>query len=94
MCHPVDHWKDLCALTRWHVPEHVVARQVDVVDDLAQVSLEVRASQVLEVVQGLLGNISLPLQFSCGFEIFTTCTLYGTVQITLYVAICGSSKIK
>ena len=38
--------------------------QVDVVDDLAQVGLEVGAGQVLQVVQGLLGDVALPLQFA------------------------------
>ena len=80
-------------LTRWHVPEHVVARQVDVVDDLAEVGLEIWAGQVHEVVQGLLGNVPLPLQFSCRVEAVTysnriTCTgwhisWWNSVRLTL-----------
>ena len=42
----------------------MVSGQVDVVDDLAQVGLEVGAGQVLQVVQGLLGDVPLPLQFA------------------------------
>jgi len=52
-----------------HVFEEVVAGQVDVVDDLAQVLLEVSVSQVLQVVQSVLRNISLPLELA--FAIFT-----------------------
>ena len=33
-------------------------------DDLAQVSMEVGVGQVLQVVQGILGNITLPLQLA------------------------------
>jgi len=50
-----------------HVLEEVMAGQVDVVDDLAQVLLEVGVGQVLEVVQSVLGNVTLPLQFTFAF---------------------------
>merc|ERR1712223_2166592 len=33
-------------------------------DDLAQVSLEVSGGQVVQVIQSLLGNFSLPLEFT------------------------------
>ncbi len=38
--------------------------EVDVVDDLAQVLVEVRVGQVLEVVQGVLRDVALPLQLA------------------------------
>ena len=47
-----------------HVAEHIVASQVDIVDDLAQVGLEVRVSQILQIVQVRFGNFTLPLQFA------------------------------
>ena len=52
-------------LTLWHVLEEVVASKVNIVDDLAQVFVEVGACQGNEVVQSLLGNVSLPLQLAC-----------------------------
>ena len=51
-------------LTLWHVLEEVVASKVNIVDDLAQVFVEVGACQGNEVVQSLLGNVSLPLQLA------------------------------
>ena len=51
-------------LTLWHVLEEVVASKVNIVDDLAQVFVEVGACQGDEVVQSLLGNVSLPLQLA------------------------------
>ena len=33
-----------------HVAEHIVASQIDIVDDLAQVGLKVRVSQILQIV--------------------------------------------
>merc|ERR1719378_1772542 len=46
------------------VLEQAVGGLGDVVDDLAQVALEVAGGQRLEVGQGLGGNVSLPLQFA------------------------------
>merc|ERR1712154_207069 len=45
-----------------HVGEHLVGGLVDVVDDLAEVSLEVALSEVLEVAESCGGNVSLPLE--------------------------------
>jgi len=59
----------LFVVALWHVFEKVVAGQVDVVNDLAQVLLEVSVGQVLQVVQSVLRNISLPLELA--FAIFT-----------------------
>jgi len=47
-----------------HVIEEVVGCQVDVVNDLAQVLVEVGVSQGLQVVQGGLGDVTLPLQLA------------------------------
>ena len=47
-----------------HVTEHNVSRLVDVVNDLAKVFVEVGVGQVDKVVQSVLGNIPLPLEFS------------------------------
>ena len=55
----------LISPTLGHVLEEVVAGQVDVVDDLAPVLVEVRVGQGLQVVQGVLGNVTLPLEFAC-----------------------------
>merc|ERR1711922_23798 len=46
------------------VLEQAVGGLVDVVDDLAEVALEVAGGQRLEVGQGLGGDVSLPLQFA------------------------------
>merc|ERR1711917_65572 len=46
------------------VLEQAVGGLVDVVDDLAQVALEVAGGQRLEVGEGLGGGVSLPLQFA------------------------------
>ena len=54
----------LLVITLRHVLEQIVAGQVDVVNDLAQVLLEVSVGQVLQVVQSVLGNVSLPLKFA------------------------------
>jgi len=48
----------------WHVHEEVVGSQVDVVDDLSQVLMEVAVGQVLQVVQRVLGNVTLPLELA------------------------------
>ena len=50
--------------TLWHVLEEVVTSKVNIVDDLAQVFVEVVAGQSDEVVQGLLGNVPLPLELA------------------------------
>jgi len=50
-----------------HISEHVVTGQVNIVDDLAQVGLEVGVGQVLQIVQVGLGNFTLPLQFAFAF---------------------------
>ena len=54
----------LLVITLGHVFEKVVASQIDVVDDLAQILFEVGIGQVLQVVQSVLRNISLPLKFA------------------------------
>ena len=38
--------------------------EIDVVDDLAEVLVEVGVGQVLEVVQSVLGNVALPLELA------------------------------
>ena len=48
-----------------HILEEIVASKVDVVNDLAKVFVEVSVGQVLEIVESILGNIPLPLQFAC-----------------------------
>ena len=48
----------------WHVLEEVVSSKVDIVNDLAQVFVEVVVGQGNKVVQSLLGNVSLPLQLA------------------------------
>jgi len=54
----------LLVIALGHVFEHIVASQIDIMDDLAQVSLEVSGGQVVQVIQSLLGNFSLPLEFT------------------------------
>ena len=54
-----------------HVSEHIVAGQVDIMDDFAQVGLEVSVSQVLQIIQVSFGNFTLPLQFA--FAFFADC---------------------
>ena len=54
----------LLVITLGHVFEHIVAGQIDIVNDLAQVGFEVSGSQVVQVVQSFLGNFSLPLEFA------------------------------
>ena len=54
----------LLVVTLGHIFEHVVAGQIDIVNDLAQVSLEVGGGQVIQVVESLLGNFTLPLKFT------------------------------
>jgi len=51
-------------VTLGQVLEESVGGLVDVVDDLAEVTLEVAGGQRLEVVESLLGDISLPLEFA------------------------------
>ena len=58
----LDFGLECCTL--WHVLEKVVTGKVDVVDDLAQVFVEVVAGKSDQVVQGLLGNVPLPLQLA------------------------------
>jgi len=57
----------LLVITLGHVFEHIVAGQIDIVNDLAQVGFEVSGSQVVQVVQSFLGNFSLPLEFAFAF---------------------------
>ena len=38
--------------------------EIDVVDDLAEVLVEVGVGQVLQVVQGVLGDVALPLELA------------------------------
>lgn len=47
-----------------HVVEEIVGRQVDVVNNLAQVLVEVGVGQVLQVVQRILRNVTLPLELA------------------------------
>ena len=65
-----------------HVSEQIVTSQIDVVNDLAQVLLEVGVGQVLQVVQVVLGNIALPLQFALAFGA-------NGPQITVFVHVKG-----
>ena len=57
----------LLVVTLWHVLEQIVSGQVDIVNDFAQVLFEVGVGQVLEVVQSVLGNVSLPLKLALAF---------------------------
>ena len=52
------------SLTLGHVLEEIVSGEIDVVDDLAEVLVEVGVGQVLEVVQSVLGNVALPLELA------------------------------
>ena len=54
----------LLVVTLRHVLEQIVSGQVDIVNDFAQVLFEVGVGQVLEVVQSVLGNVSLPLKLA------------------------------
>merc|ERR1712165_572596 len=47
-----------------HVREHLVGGLIDVMDDLAEVSLEVALGEVLQVGQGGWRDVSLPLEVS------------------------------
>jgi len=49
-------------ITLGHVFEQIVAGQIDVVNDLAQVTLEIGIGQSNQVIQSVLGNVSLPLK--------------------------------
>ena len=51
-------------VTLGHIFEQIVPGQIDIVNDLAQVFVEVVVGQGNKVVQGLLGNVSLPLQLA------------------------------
>jgi len=52
----------LLVITLGHVFEQIVAGQIDVVNDLAQVTLEIGIGQSNQVIQSVLGNVSLPLK--------------------------------
>ena len=52
----------LLVVSLGHVVEHEVSGLVDVVDDLAEVSLEVVLGEVFEVGEGSGGDVSLPLE--------------------------------
>merc|ERR1719323_2714432 len=52
----------LLVISLGHVREHGVCSLVDVVDDLAQVGLEVSGGQTLQVGESSSGNVSLPLE--------------------------------
>ena len=59
-----------------------MAGQVDVVDDLAQVGVEVGLGQVGEVVEGVLGDVALPLElalalFANGPEVLVGLHVFG-----------------
>jgi hypothetical protein len=62
-------------ITQWHIPEEIVTSQVDVMDYFAQVVVEIRIGQAYEVVQGILGNVTLPLEFA--FALFTNGPQFG-----------------
>merc|ERR1719414_1602903 len=57
----------LLVVTLRHVLEKVVSGQVDIVNDFAQVLFEVGIGQVLQVIQSVLGNVTLQLQFALAF---------------------------
>jgi len=59
----------LLVITLRHILEQIVSGKVNVVDDFAQILVEVGVGQVLEVVQSVLGNVALPLEFT--FALFT-----------------------
>ncbi len=52
-------------VTQRHIVEEFVGCQVDVVNNLSQVLVEVSVGQVLQVVQRILGNVTLPMEFAC-----------------------------
>ena len=72
----------LLVITLGHIFKQIVAGQIDIVNDLAQVLLEVSVGQVLQVVQVVLGNIALPLQFALAFGA-------NGPQITVFVHVSG-----
>ena len=50
--------------TLWHILEEIVTSKVDIVNDLAKIFVEIRVGQVLEIVESVLRNVSLPLQLA------------------------------
>ena len=50
--------------TLGHVVEEVVGGQIDVVNNLAQILVEVGVGQVLQVVQRVLRDVTLPLELA------------------------------
>merc|ERR1719507_712868 len=54
----------LLVIALGHVFKQIVAGQIDIVNDLAQVFLEIIIGQTNQVVQSVLGNITLPLEFT------------------------------
>jgi hypothetical protein len=59
----------LLVITLRHILEQIVSGKVNIVDDFAQIFVEVGVGQILEVVQSVLGNVALPLEFT--FALFT-----------------------
>ena len=47
-----------------HVFEEIVAGKVNIMNDLAKVFVEIRIGEVLQVVKGVLRNVSLPLKLT------------------------------
>merc|ERR1719342_112803 len=54
----------LLVVSLWHIAEHDVGSLVDIVDDLAEVGLEVLGNKILEVGKVLCGDLSLPCEVS------------------------------
>ena len=47
-----------------HVSKQIVSSQINVVNDFAQIGMEIRVGEVLQVLQVLGWDVSLPLQFT------------------------------
>merc|ERR1712018_486703 len=54
-------------VTLGHIFEQIVPGQIDIVNDLAQIFLEISIGQTDQVVQSILGNVSFPLEFTLTF---------------------------
>jgi len=51
--------------TLWHVHEEIVGSKVDVMNNFSKVLMEICVGQVLQIVKGILGNVSFPMEISC-----------------------------
>merc|ERR1719273_1187899 len=54
----------LLVITLGHIFKQIVTGQIDVMNDLAEVLFEISIGQTNQIVQSILGNITLPLEFT------------------------------